>query len=318
MPLTAKQLEMRRTGISASEIAAVAGISPWDTPLGIWQKKIFPAEERAETNAMKFGNYVEDSIAAWYSDETGTRLLRSRTRRHPKIHWMLATPDRTAVVDGRQARLVECKSIGPKTSDDWGENPEDIPDYYRAQIEWQMEVTGMEECDVAALFLTSRDFKIYRVRRNEVLSRQLIKIGQAFWYNHVLSEVPPPLDATEATRRYLLGKYPANRRNELVAAPAEAEALAREYKSAMADSKAADERKELAKHRLCELIGDADGILGPWGRATWKLDRQGRVEWKGLAETLLTAYGDEKQRNLYVEDHRGKPDRRFLVNVKDD
>ncbi len=305
--LSERQIKMRRTGIGASEIAAVVGESPWDSAVGVWKSKVY-GEDRETNNEMRVGLYLEDSIARWYSDETGLRITRSPTRRHPVHSWMLATPDRIAHPVDAPRRGVECKTVGPKTGHHWGEEPDAVPPYYFLQCQWLMEVTGIPEYDVPVLFLSRRDFKIYTVKRHEELTAELVKQASKFWLEHVMLRIEPTMDHSEAAREYLRAKYPLNVR-ALQPAPPEAEALAREYDAAKDEIAAAEKKKESARNQLCALIKDAEGIVGEWGRATWKRDASGGCDYKGLAMSLGAT---EEQ----IEKFKRPPERKFSCKLK--
>jgi predicted phage-related endonuclease len=279
--------------------------------MGVWQRKLGLGGQVYESAPMRLGNYIEDGIVRWYQDEAKVKTVRSTTRRHPTRKWMLATPDRVVVENGKPSRLVECKSIGPATADLWTKDPDGVPAHVRAQVEWQCEVVGVKTCDVAALFLSSREFRIYRIERNEILIKRLIEIGDIFWHKYVLTETPPPIDGSDAARDYLGLKFPENRVHAMKPAPAEALEIVREYRDAADSEKAAKDRKALARNRACELIGDADGILGRGFRATWKLDAHGDVDWKALALSLGATAAQQ-------ELHRGAPIRRFRATLKDE
>lgn len=309
MTLTARQQAMRRTGIGASEIAAVAGESPWGTPFSIWKAKVM-GDEVPETNAMRFGNYAEQGVADWYAAETGAKLIKSRTRRHPVHRWMIATPDRIRLEADRPARLVQIKTVGSKTADHWGQDrPDAIPNYTLLQVTQEMEVTGLETCDVAALFLNTRELRIYTVQRDQRLVEAIVGIGSEFWSRYIVSGQVPPIDISEAASRYLRERYPLPKRAELLPATSEVEALAREYAAAHAEIAAAEKRKELAKNRLCELIGDETGFESEGVKVTWKADSRGKTAWKAVAEELQAP-------PELIEKHRGTPERKIYCRVK--
>lgn len=281
--LSPAQLELRRTGIGASEIAAVCGISPWDSPLDVWLRKTGNADEKAETMAMRAGNMLEAAICDWYAVEMGgVSLVPSDTLRHATHTWALATPDRLYASDSKH--LVQCKNVGLRMAEHWGDDPADIPEDYRVQIEWEMEVADAERCDVVVL-IGGQNLKIYPITRDRDLAASLLTIGERFWRDHVLTGEPPPVDASDSARRYLERRHPTHKPAEMLAAP-EAEEWARRYHSALQAERAADEEKKLAGNMLRQLIGDAEGVLGPWGKATWKRGERGTPAWKQIAESL--------------------------------
>lgn len=309
--LSERQLKMRRTGIGGSDVAGVLGESPWVTPMDVWADKV-AGITRAPTPAMQMGSYVEDGVAQWYAAEMGVKLRRTNcTRRHGSKakRWMLFTPDRLHMeVPRRKPVLLEIKLVGPKTQDHWNQaDPVGVPGYYALQCQWGLEVMDLDEVRVAALFLGSRELKIFAMERNQRLIDLTVDIAGDFWHRHVKTHTPPMFDDSEGARAYLHALYPRNER-DMQPAPAEAEALAREYVAASVAVKDAEARKTTAKHGLCSLIGNADGVTAGWGRATWKLDRTGRVDWKGLATSL-------EPTPEQIEAFRSPPDRKFGCKV---
>src|SRR5690242_18272977 len=96
-PSNPEWLKLRRAGISASEIAAVVGLSPWQSPFSLYWTKVEGWE--TESNAeMSAGTRAEPVIADWFADECDplenlvvcpAGLYASAER-----PWALATPDR--------------------------------------------------------------------------------------------------------------------------------------------------------------------------------------------------------------------------------
>jgi predicted phage-related endonuclease len=150
--------------------------------------------------------------------------------------------------------------------------------------------------DVAVL-IAGNDFRSYRVDRNEERELELLEAGLRFWTDHILPDHPPPVDGSDASRRYLQSLMPS--RPRIVPAPVEAERLGRRLLELRATSKQADAERSLLENQLCELLtaAAADGFAGDWGRFTWRQER-GRVAWKNVAEDLGCS-------DIIVEKHRG-------------
>lgn len=133
----AEWLAERENGIGASEVAAILGLSPWDTPYSLWLKKTHQVEPEPENFAMRRGHYLEDAVVQWWQDETGEKVIKASAADiiyvHPDFPYMRVTPDR--VVRGRK-KLLEVKSTAGYMGDE-------IPDYYLAQCMYQMYVTGI-------------------------------------------------------------------------------------------------------------------------------------------------------------------------------
>ena len=310
--LTAEQKAIRATGLGASEIAAVAGISPWASPLDIWLRKATPTRgplieddlDAAAQDRTEVGHVLEEPVLDLYRRRTGFAAVRhsDQTRRHPQYRWMLASPDATADA----GHLVEIKVVGMRMAEHWDGG---VPDYVRAQAQQQMLVAGATRCDVAAL-IGGTDFRPYVLEHDAALAAALIGVGESFWRDHVEADIPPPPGATEDRMEYLAKRFPRHR-DALLEVPAEHHdlvgAMIARYTAAAAAAKAADGALEAAKAALCELIGEAAGIRGPWGQATWKL-QAGRPAYEKIA-TALAPHGLIPADLL--EQHRGRPFRKF-------
>jgi len=314
--LTDAQLEMRKTGISATEISAVVGLNPYLDTQRLWGLKMGLLESEPETAAQRAGRHLEGAVAAWYEEETGTKLLGDgkETLRHPDpdLSWVLATPDRwTLDASGRVVRLIEIKTAGFGALDEWGFEPDAIPRHYLIQVTWQMGVVGVQECDVAAL-LMGRDFRIYPQRFDADLFAMLVEAGRSFWFDHVVTGEPPPLAPGPGARALLHGRYPTVR-GSMRSAPRSAEAWAHQYLDARDGIKVLKDLQEEAQINLCAAIGDAMGFeSGTWS-ATWKA-AAGRPNWKNIAEELA---GGRVSREL-VQRHTPSPTRTFRCRRRDE
>lgn len=71
IPITSRSqwLELRRRDITASDIGAACGLSPFKSPLRIWAEKVGEVAETAETAAMRRGRWLETAVLAALADE---------------------------------------------------------------------------------------------------------------------------------------------------------------------------------------------------------------------------------------------------------
>lgn len=267
--LTAEQRARRSQGIGASEIAAIVGLNPWRSAHDVWLIKRGLVDE-AESVQTRMGSRVERCVLDEYQAETGAALAYPGTVAHPREPWMLATPD--ALVEAER-RAVEVKCVGWRSAFHWGEDADAIPDYYRPQVAWQLEVFGLEEAHVAA-WIGGSDFRIYTVRRNPTLAAALIEAGRRFWFDHVLTGDPPPVDGSDGARRMLSELYPRNTK-PLLRATDEHDALADCLQRARVAFEEAELAKRAAEHALIAAIGDADGIYSDAWRATYRATKTG-------------------------------------------
>ena len=228
---------------------------------------------------MQAGQRIEPVLAEWYADRVGLRrdqLRSSETLRDSDEAWILATPDR--IVATEPEKLLEIKVVGSRLVDHWREG---IPDYVLAQVQWQMQVSGIPSADIAAL-LGGSELRILACPYFEELAQELVEMGRAFWFEHVQKDLPPRVDGSESWRRYLRARWPAEKRS-IERAPPEAEVLVEGLFAAKELFERTRERKVAAENALKLLIGDAAGLRGSTWEATWKATRAGAPDWKTLA-----------------------------------
>ena len=105
--------------------------------------------------------------------------------------FMLADVDRMVV--GENAGL-ECKTASPYMADKWKDGR--IPLSYQIQCFHYMSVCNTKAWYIAVL-IYGRDFKFYRLERDEKMLADLVKIEKDFWENHVLKRVLPSPDGSK-------------------------------------------------------------------------------------------------------------------------
>lgn len=204
-------LTARRAGIGASEIAAVMGISPFDSPFSLYWRKLegWTVEESEE---MSTGTRVEPIVADWWADHNDPHenldISQPGLWAHRSRPWQLATPDRliSAEVGGvcGPMAVLECKWTG--SWDGWGtEDTDDIPVYYRTQVLWQCDVVGVDEWHLAALGPSG--FRSYRGRVDEKDLVMMREAGRRFMARLEAGE-PPGLDEHSATIAILKRLHP--------------------------------------------------------------------------------------------------------------
>lgn len=306
--LSKRQRELRRSGIGSSEIGVLAGVSPYGSPLEIWASKTRGLEKDA-TDAMEFGVVVEEPVAQVYARRTGKFLRKPGTLRVNGKPFHLATPDRAVLAVRPNTkrldwalveRLLECKSTsirlrqryaGDHVGHLWGEPGTDqVPQEYLVQTMWQMGATPgpVRVCDVAVFFLETRETVIYTVHFDAELLLGLQEIAERFMVDYVQAGKEPPPEASERFREVLTRLHPAERaRKEYEHAGDEVEAAAFALREVEAMEALLKERSGVLRNAIRQVIGDAAGVIGPFGTITWLKNRDGvTVDYQALAAEL--------------------------------
>lgn len=264
-PLSEEQLKQRLGYLGASEIPSVCGLNPFSGPIDVWLKKVGLAVEEEDPDAAfrkSLGHRIEALIAELYRERKPCELQECGSVVHPVETWAGCTPDRKIV---GQRRGIEIKNVGMRVIGHWANNAP--PDYVTCQAQWQCWIMDWEAIDIAAL-LGGRDFVIHEVLRDDELIRMMVDCGRQFWFEHVLTKEPPPVDGSDAYKEFLIRKYP-NSRNAFRDATKEADLWASQYLLANDDESDAKRRKEEAGNHLRSLIGEVEGIKGLDWKATW-------------------------------------------------
>ena len=177
-------LKAREDGIGASEVAAILGLSPWETPFSLYLKKTHQVPPTEENDAMRRGHYLEDAVVQWWMHETGEQVIKASAADiiyvHPEHPYMRVTPDR--VVKGRK-KILEVKS----TAIQMGET---IPDYYLAQVTYQMYVTGIHQAELIYI-QGGLTFGRFIVEYDEEFANLIAERVTEFWNENVLGGKEP-------------------------------------------------------------------------------------------------------------------------------
>lgn len=240
--------------MSASKVAAVLGVSPYQSPYSLWHE--MKGATRAETTEVqKRGHLLEAAVLDWWYDRhaiirgTGNRQHTARLD-----DWGIATlDDVVSTLSG--AVGLEAKTTG--SWDEWGEDGTDeVPAHYYAQCLWQL------ACDpdlvrVYVPVLGPRlDFREYVVERDDALIASVIDRCRRF-YDSLEQDTPPALDDHVATLAVLKRIHPDIDEGAEAVIPDD---LAAEYVTADLEHKAAEAAKRAAQARVLAEAGTAQYI----------------------------------------------------------
>lgn len=295
-------LAARRTGVGGSDIAAIVGLSPWRTPLDVYLDKRgeLPEQER-NAEAMYWGTVLEDVVAREYTVRARRRIQRvNQLLRHPQREWQLANIDRAIVNpdiagnvrwrDGRLTtdRLLECKTANAFAVGAWGEPGTDaIPEYYLTQVQWYMDVTSAEVCDVAVL-IGGQEFRLYTVARDAEIIAALVAAADEFWRNLEQGIAPPPQSEADARRL-----WPRNAAGKRVIVDVTVADACRDLAALADEEKALEARRDELRTVVLAALGDAEEAQY-MGRklCTWRNNKDThRVNWEGVARELGSIAG---------------------------
>ncbi len=281
---------VRRRGIGGSDVAAILGISRFKTAHDVWMEKLGLVESERDTEAMRWGRILEPHIGAEYARRENVEIYypESRFIRDPQHAWVLGNID--FLVRNRPVG-VDCKSVSPFATDGWGDpGTDEIPDDALCQAQWYLMIMReqIQRWDIPALKGSRLD--IYRVQPDRDLQQTLFELARAFWFDYVLAQVPPPVDASKGARKMLQRLWPRE-----VAGMREATAqeldLLQTYARVREAFFTALQAKDMLENTIEDRIQDATGLQGPWGKITWKKTKDSqKTEWEAVARALWNEY----------------------------
>lgn len=254
-------LARRRESLGASEAAAALGVSPWQTPVELWQRKLGLIGEQDESEAMRWGSLLEPVILAEYQRRTGRRVVATQEfLSHPGYPFLTATLD-ARCDDGR---LVEVKTASAWAKE-WGdEGSDEVPETYLVQVAQQLAVTGAKVADVAVLIGGQR-LRVFTVERDEILIEYVLMRGQRFWAC-VESREPPTWGRLDAASLAIRHPECAGDAMWSIEDAESVAAMVAQYETDGREAKLIDDRREHCKGLILAAMGSAQFGALPDGR----------------------------------------------------
>lgn len=313
-----KFLAGRKKGIGGSDVAAILGFSPYKSPYQLWLDKTGRSERKESQNeSAHFGNLLEDVVAKEFSRRAGVKVQRVTQQLFLEEHpWALGNIDRAVInpdiagnvrfKDGALTtdRLLECKTASEYMSKLFGEEGSDqVPDYYLTQCLWYLLITGCKVIDLAVL-IGGNKFRMYRIERDEDLIQSIFNQVKAFWFNHVIADVPPDPtcfdDVLHRWSNHVVGKQ--------VEADFEHIKLAEELITVQGRLKADKAREDEIKLKIVSTMQDAEMMISQ-GKSicTYKEQSSTRID-----STLLK----KEEPDLFVKYSKTSSTRVFRISNK--
>lgn len=185
-------LKEREYGIGASEVGAILGLSPFETPFSLWLKKTKQVPRDEENVAMKMGHLLEPVVAQLWEEATGQKVIKASAADiiyvHPERDFMRATPDR--IVRGRK-KLLEIKTTVS------GVDKDEIHPHWLAQVQYQMYVTGIHDADLAWL-VQGRYFDYVNIPYDDEFANFIAERVTEYWNENVVGgNEPDPISVED-------------------------------------------------------------------------------------------------------------------------
>jgi len=279
--------ECRRKGIGGSDAAAVCGVNKYKSPVELWMEKTGQLVPEEAGEAAYWGSKFETLIRDEFFKRTGIKVVQVndllQSREYP---FMLANLDGVCKCPDYGTCIFEAKTASAYKSVEW--EGKSVPQEYILQVQHYMAVTGYSGAWIAVL-IGGNTFHWTFVERDEELISRLIKWEGDFW-EHVQSDIPPNLDGSEASAKYLNRRYPSGIGHSKIKLPQTAAELILRYDAANEMVNHHLAVKQEAENKLKEMLGENEiGVIGD-RVITWKNVTQERLDSKMLKSEQPVLY----------------------------
>lgn len=270
-------LNARKNYITGTDIAALAGLNPYKGPMDVYADKMGLSMDVLENEAMMWGRRLEALVAERYAEINSVELLPGNFLTK---HWMAGSPDRLVK---NHSRGLEIKTTNSFSARAWGEEGSDqIPDQHRCQVAWYMMLCDYPEWDVAVL-IGGQEYRQYRVHRDIPFENSLIEMGSRFRDNHLIPQMPPPIDGSDSSSAYLKASFPKHTSGDMRCADEQDNHAASEILELKDSIKSAEAKIAYHENALKARIGDSSGMIGSGWKCTWKTTKDtATTDWKGI------------------------------------
>jgi putative phage-type endonuclease len=131
--------------VGGSDIAAITGLSAWESAITKWAKKTGQIPDEVTPNmSMKLGTKLEAPILDLFADEhPELEIYETGTWANKENPWARSNPDGLYKTADGEWGIVEVKF----SRDYWT----GVPQAYRAQVLWYMRVFGIKQAKLVAL-----------------------------------------------------------------------------------------------------------------------------------------------------------------------
>lgn len=186
----------RHEYIGSTEVAAIIGVSPYQTAYDVWLHKKLKHEkifDEGTLERMHWGLLLEPILL----EETARRLQLNYTGtqvhvRHPLYNFLGSTAD----------ALTEIDAIEGKTSSLFNKSyTDEIPEHYYVQGNFHCGMHGKQRC-IYPILMGGQIFKVYAIEFDQEFFNFCVAKCVEFWNKYVIGDEqhPIPVDKIEAVK----------------------------------------------------------------------------------------------------------------------
>jgi predicted phage-related endonuclease len=286
----------RLTGIGSSDISALLGLHRRKAAMEVWEIKTGRASDDLSSfddgdayttwQGAEYGVAFEPAVRDMYAAKHGLTIVKPGTFRSKRWPWLVVNPDgliqrppgRWPAADGEgPAEGYEGKTCSMWLADQWADGS--MPDHAELQCQTVMAVLGLAGMHVRCCIGGQWSADRY-VLRDDSLIEDIVELTREFWYDHVLTDTPPPPDGGLACEEFLTRRHlRAAEGAAVLADPDAAEFILAAYAQEKAAKSYVDGGRE-GKNLARDQLGDFTELVDDDGRtiATWRQNGNLRLD----------------------------------------
>jgi putative phage-type endonuclease len=192
IPIVSREqwLELRRRDITASDVAAICGLSPYKSPLRVFAEKCGEVSDTADTPSMRRGRWLESSVLFAFGEENPDWVIKQ-----PKVYVrdaearIGATPDAIALTPEGET-VIQCKVVSkPIFEAGWQDG---APIGYQLQTLTEAMLWDAPRAVVAAMVIDSytADLHLFPVERHAGAEARIREAVAKFWADASAGRAP--------------------------------------------------------------------------------------------------------------------------------
>lgn len=276
--------KLRVQDITSTESAALFGLSPYVTPFELWHRKKKGSVVEAEPNdRVKWGNRLQDSIAAGIAEDKGWKVERRSQYERIKDLRLGASFDFTIMGgDGHdfESGLLEVKNVDSLIArENWivTDDEHEAPPHIEMQVQHQLLVSGLKYAYIGALVGGNRIILIRRTPSPGVI-QSIVTKAEEFWRS--IEDNTPPVPNFSKDSEFITKLYQSVRPGKVVDVSKDAEVLhwVEQYQKASAAKEEAETIRQEMKARIFTKFQDAEKATADGFSLTLGLVKATRVE----------------------------------------
>lgn len=174
-------LALRNNMLTASDVASVLGVNPYETPDDVMYKKC-GFKKRCDWSAADHGNRYEAEARDIYAQKYNETVYEIGVVPHPQHMWLGGSPD--GITDSEKLIEIKCPVSRKITNE--------VPKHYVPQVQLLMEILDLEVCDFIQYRPEPYEFVVTRINRDRDWFQRSLPIMRDFW-NRVIERRKLPL-----------------------------------------------------------------------------------------------------------------------------